>query len=848
MKKYLIIASAALVALAACNKEVDIKTPVSEEDILLTFTSERPQIEADTKTAWDDETSSVVWSTNDKIRVAYTLDGEWMGRDAAGAAKLYTSNAVSIDANSSNVGSFTVPVSNSAFVNPGTSGKYVFYSLYPSTAVSGADAPNAPVVNLQIPVSQTPSANSFDSSADILVGCTAEEVMTGIPTEAIELNWTRVVAHAFFTFKDFKGVGEGETVTEIVLTAQSDANLVGYEAVSLEDGSYTASTSSSNVTNVLRIQGENLAFVDETVESVTMKNIKAWACVLPETITSLSVDVETNKAHYTREITGISKAFKQNAKNNLAINMSGATRTAKAAAPRLFEDGDYLITITSEDGGDKMMAAAASSPQKAVATSTEVENGVYKAEKDAVWTIAYNSTDGTYSIKSVGKDQYLSGTASATDLKLASEPVFFTATEVSTGVYNFSVTGGGNTRYISYNYNNGSDRFALYVDGDYVKDITLLPAVAKEEQQIIETPKAGTDVLNYAFTGISGTSYAEWGPKIGSETNAYYIGQSGGANNSIQLRSTNNNSGIVVWKSSGYVKSVTVTWNSNTANGRTLDIYGKNTAYEATTELYDSAKQGTKVGSVVKGTSTTYTFTENYKYIGIRSNNSAMYLDEIEIEWGTEAFMETVATPSISFDSSTKQVSISCATEGATIYYTINGNDPTTNDKVYTGVIQLVSGDSFTVKAIAVKEGMINSAIASKAVAYSGETGNKTFTITDADFGTAYATNTFTKNDNITISYSNVANYGNGIQFRANTGELHNTTSLGTIVKITIKEQSGKSHTNLKVFAGTSVEDISTEITTTGLVYDFSNGAYSYFKFSNGSNAAYLSEIEVEYK
>jgi hypothetical protein len=355
--------------------------------------------------------------------------------------------------------------------------------------------------------------------------------------------------------------------------------------------------------------------------------------------------------------------------------------------------------------------------------------------------------------------------------------------------------------------------------------------------------------LNYTFTGISGTSYAEWGPIQGSNTNAYYLGQSGGVNNSIQLRSDKNNSGIVVWKSSGYVKSVTVTWNSNTTNGRTLDIYGNNTAYSAATELYSSSTQGTKVGSIVKGTSTTYTFTENYKYIGLRSNSGAMYLDEIKIEWGTEAFLETVAKPTISFDSSTNKVTISCATEGATIYYTTNGNDPTINDTEYTSAIQLVSGDSFTVKAIAVKSGMNNSEVASKAVAYSsGTTENKSFTITDTDFGSSYATGTFIKNDEITISYANVANYGNGIQFKATTGELSNTTSLGTIVKITIKEQTGKSHTNLKVYAGTSADDISTEISASDLVYDFSNGSYSYFKFSNGQYAAYLSEIEVEYK
>ena len=750
--------AAMLFSLAACNKET-VEPQSKLDDIDLAFTSVRPQLEVATKTEWDESLSAIVWSSTDRIRIAYTLNDSWMGKEAAGTAKLYASGNVSIDSEDPTIGTFVVPVSTSAFTNPGTSGNYVFYALYPSTGVSGTDAANAPVVSVSIPSTQAPKANSFDPSADILVGKSETISISGIPTDAIEIDWTRVVAHGYLTFKDLKDVEEGETVTEITLTAQEGANLAGTESISLADGSYNA----SNASNKLVIEGTNLSIVTETVNEVEMNNLKVWISILPETITSLDVDIETNKAHYTRSITGISKEFKQNAKNNLVINMGSATRTAKTAAPRLFDDGDYIVTISSTEGGDKMMAAASSSPQKAVATATEVKDGKYQAEKDAVWTITYNTEDGTYSFKSLSKELYLSGASTATDLSLASEATYFTASQVSEGVYTFSVTGSGSTRYISYNYNNGSDRFALYANNDnYVKNITLLPAEAIEEQEIIETPKAGTDVLNYAFTGISGTSYAEWGPTQGSATNAYYIGQSGGQNSTIQLRSSNNNSGIVVYKSSGYVKSVTVSWNSSTANGRTLDIYGKHTAYSAATDLYDSSTQETKVGSIVNGTTTTYTFTDNYEYIGLRSNSSAMYLTSVSIEWGTEALAETVKTPSISFDSSTNQVSISCGTDGAAIYYTTDNTDPTSSSTLYTAPIQFVSGDSFTVRAIAIKSGMNDSEIASKTVSFHNPSTGSTLTVSDSDFPTAYPTTASTITvDDISLTILNVANYGN---------------------------------------------------------------------------------------
>lgn len=151
-----------------------------------------------------------------------------------------------------------------------------------------------------------------------------------------------------------------------------------------------------------------------------------------------------------------------------------------------------------------------------------------------------------------------------------------------------------------------------------------------------DEPSEGTifvDVLNRAFTGVTGTSYTEWSGKDGSASNAVYAGQSAGDNESIQLRSKNANSGIISTTSGGKVRKVVVTWNSNTASGRTLDIYGKNSAYTATTNLYNSSEQGTKLGSIVYGTSTELVIEGDYEYIGLRSNSSAMYLEEIKITW-----------------------------------------------------------------------------------------------------------------------------------------------------------------------------------------------------------------------
>lgn len=147
------------------------------------------------------------------------------------------------------------------------------------------------------------------------------------------------------------------------------------------------------------------------------------------------------------------------------------------------------------------------------------------------------------------------------------------------------------------------------------------------------TPSTYVDVLTLSWTGISGTSYSNWNSKAGSASNAVYAGNSAGGNSAIQLRSSNSNSGVVSTTSGGKVKKIVVTWNSNTTAGRTLNVYGKNTAYSQATDLYSDSTQGTLLGTIVKGTSTELTITGDYTYIGFRSNSSAMYLDEVDITW-----------------------------------------------------------------------------------------------------------------------------------------------------------------------------------------------------------------------
>lgn len=218
-----------------------------------------------------------------------------------------------------------------------------------------------------------------------------------------------------------------------------------------------------------------------------------------------------------------------------------------------------------------------------------------------------------------------------------------------------------------------------------------------------------TDEMTAADLSATSTSYKDFSD-VSFESDAVYAGNSAkNSTDDIQLRSKNSNSGIVTTASGGKIQSVKITVGSGSG---TVDVYGSNTAYTSATDLYDADKQGTKIGSV--SATGTVSVSGDYKYVGVRANNGAVYLSSIEFTWNTST-APTAAAPTFDPDGGTyigaQDITISSATEGATIYYTIDGSTPSTSSTKYTEPITISANK--TLKAIATKSGMNNSAVIS---------------------------------------------------------------------------------------------------------------------------------------
>lgn len=152
-----------------------------------------------------------------------------------------------------------------------------------------------------------------------------------------------------------------------------------------------------------------------------------------------------------------------------------------------------------------------------------------------------------------------------------------------------------------------------------------------------------TDVLNVEIVG-SRASYGDWSGKS-SRSTAIYAGHSTGKN-SIQLRQSENKSGIITTTSGGKARKISVTFHSSTSStsNRILNIYGKNQAYTATTDLYSntSSKKGELLGTITYGKTTELSISGDYTHIGICvAGNYTIYLSDISIEWEDDSYQDT---------------------------------------------------------------------------------------------------------------------------------------------------------------------------------------------------------------
>ena len=142
----------------------------------------------------------------------------------------------------------------------------------------------------------------------------------------------------------------------------------------------------------------------------------------------------------------------------------------------------------------------------------------------------------------------------------------------------------------------------------------------------------------------------------------------------------------------------------------------------------------------------------------------------------------------------TKNVELSCTTEGATIHYTTNGDDPTSESDVYNGAIAVST--TTTIKAIAIK-GSDESTIAE--AAYTIRVANPTFSPNPGTSSEAQSVTLACSTSNASIKYT--TDGSNPLEYGATYSTPISVTTTTTIKAVAIKDGIQESETVTGKFA-----------------------------------------------
>lgn len=318
-------------------------------------------------------------------------------------------------------------------------------------------------------------------------------------------------------------------------------------------------------------------------------------------------------------------------------------------------------------------------------TFSKACGGSGTANDGAVWSVSSDASESTY--ESTRGIHYGTGSAAVSYLTLITSDIQGTITQIQVNASGASktsaklnVTVGGVAFGSQQSLTSSSTDYTLTGSATGTIVVTVSQTSAQKALYVMSivvtyTPPTGeTTTMTIDAIGITNTNK--------------YVSTTAGTL-SATVRDASNNK----------IDGASVTWSGNNDDVATINV---------------------NTGAVTLVAAGIVTFTASYAGVeGTYRSSSSTY--EL-IVTNEDPALNKVATPIFSVASGTVEkgtsVAISCATEGATIYYTTDGSVPTTSSTAYSSTITINS--SLTIKAIAIKDGLANSSI-----------GTATYTIRD---------------------------------------------------------------------------------------------------------------------
>ena len=426
--------------------------------------------------------------------------------------------------------------------------------------------------------------------------------------------------------------------------------------------------------------------ISKTVKSPEMKftagNVsKINLTILPENCEKIDQSIDYSGEYLIVDTDLTKAASKWTGANNLTaidiVSENGVVYEADNLADckmtiTKVTEGDNAGKYTIQDAAGKYLYAAGGSGSNNYLKGSDTES-YWTIEEDGVKYVMtslsgaarnilrYNATNNPPIFSCYGSGQKEVTLYKYSDLvpdtrqilEIASEPLNLTA-DAATGTITVKAQNVGTVTvkalaaedsnvevdWLTLTYNNGvisysatanelSESRTAYIQASASDDLKAGVAVTQAAKPSADAPVEVTDVLTLSTLNVTYSSYTTWSGKTFT-SNAVYAGNSFNSYNSIQLRNTSP-SGIVTTQSGGKLKKIIVEWHSSTNTTRYITIYGKNSSYSSSSDLYDTNKRGESLGQIKNGT-TELVISGDFTHFGILASG-ALYLPEIKVVW-----------------------------------------------------------------------------------------------------------------------------------------------------------------------------------------------------------------------
>lgn len=332
--------AAAAMALMGCSTEDATQDPTPEvRKVVLSVTAEN----ADTRTVID-ENNHISWSESDAIEVLEKSD---KGIEFAASTQCKITD---------NKAGFTVTFSVNA------SNALTYAAVYPASAFLSEKYNDMTKIKATLPAAQTPTANSFDPAADLMISQPVQK--TAQPTtEGISFSFGRVAALAKMTITNLE-LAAGETVKQVSFAA-AGKKLAGRCYLDLETGK-TGELGYSNYSERIVLDYSN-------VTNISTASFPVWFASLPCDLAAgdmftVVVTSDKNKT-YTKNVTLAevqTLSFNSGKLSTFTVNMSGIVGESISSDVR-------VATLEYEEVNELSMSYS---------TSVEYTNN------SGIWTIA----------------------------------------------------------------------------------------------------------------------------------------------------------------------------------------------------------------------------------------------------------------------------------------------------------------------------------------------------------------------------------------------------------------------------------------------------------------------------